>query len=105
MRYVLVKHKNIKLLVNESCDMQPLLEQLQSIEALSEKVNSFYINLINATQEKSTALEKEKQQITSKIGYNIIGVPFTNHDAELYALDKKLDYTELNLDDPVKKDH
>lgn len=97
MKYVLIKYKNIKLLVNEGCDMQPLIEHIQSIESLVEKVNGFYMNLINASQEEASALEKEKQQLTSKIGYKIIGIPFTNQDAELYALDKKLDYTELEL--------
>lgn len=97
MKYVLIKYKKIKLLVNEGCDMQPLIEHIRSIESLAEKVNGFYMKLINATQEDATALEKEKQQLTSKIGYKIIGVPFTNQDAELYALDKKLDYTELEL--------
>lgn len=97
MKYVLIKYKNIKLLVHESCDMQPLIEHIQSIESLVEKVNGFYMNLINASQEEASALEKEKQQLISKIGYKIIGVPFTNQDAELYALDKKLDYTELEL--------
>ena len=97
MKYVLIKYKNIKLLVNDGCDMQPLIEHIRSIESLAEKVNGFYMKLINATQEDASALEKEKQQLTSKIGYKIIGVPFTNQDAELYALDKKLDYTELEL--------
>lgn len=98
MKYVLVKYKNIKLLVNEGCNMQLLLEQLQGIEALSGKVSGFYMDLMNATPEQSAAIEKEKQQLTSKIGYKIIGVPFTNHDAELYALNEKLEYTELQLE-------
>lgn len=97
MKYVLIKYKNIKLLVNEVCDMKPMLEQLPNIEALAEKVSGFYMNLMNVNQEQSSALEKEKQQLTSKIGYKIIGVPFTNQDAELYALDKKLEYTEFQL--------
>lgn len=97
MKYVLIKYKNIKLLVNEGCDMQPLIEHIQSIESLAEKVSSFYVNLMNATTEQSSELEKEKQKLISLIGYNIIGVPFTNQDAELYALDKKLKYTELQL--------
>lgn len=99
MKYVLIKYKNIKLLVSDDCDMQPMFDQLQSIEALAKKVSSFYVNLMNVTAEQSAALEKEKQQLASKIGYNIIGVPFTNQDAELYALDKKLEYTELQIRD------
>lgn len=104
MKHVLVKYKNIKLLVNEGCDMQPMLEQLQSIEALTEKVNDLYINLVNATPEQFSDLEKERQQLISKIGYKIIGVPFTNQDAELYALDKKMEYKELVLSKEMHAD-
>lgn len=69
-----------------------------SFEDYCEDYLDLHIALMSATPDQSAALEKEKQQLTSKIGYNIIGVPFTNHDAELYALDKKLDYTELHLE-------
>lgn len=77
--------------------MQPLLDNLVEIEMLAEKVNAFYKNLMSATKEDSTALEKQKRALVSKIGYNIIGVPFTNQDAQMYALDKKLDFEELEL--------
>jgi hypothetical protein len=97
MKYVLIKYKNIKILVNDSCDMQPIMDHLERIDALNKKVSGFYMNLMNANQDLSSSIEYDRQQIISKIGYNIIGVPFTNHDAELYAIDKKLEYTELHL--------
>lgn len=97
MKYVLIKYKGLKLLINDGLHTQPLIDNLLAIESLAEKVNDFYANLMTATKQQGEALEKEKQALTSKIGYKIIGVPFTNHDAELYALDKKLDYEVLEL--------
>lgn len=97
MKYILVKYKNLKLLINEGLQMQSLIEHLNEIESLAVEVNGFYTNLLTATKEQGAALEKKKQALIAKIGYNIIGVPFTNHDAELYALDKKLNYEVLVL--------
>lgn len=97
MKYVLIKFKNLKLLVHEGIQIDSLISELKEIELLTEKVNNFYANLITATKEQGAALDKERQALTSKIGYKIIGVPFTNQDAELYALDKKLDYEVLEL--------
>lgn len=85
------------MLVNEGVDSQPLISHLADIEKLSEDVNGLYINALDATQEEASKIEKQRRKLTSEIGYNIIGVPFTNHDAELYALDKGLDYTVLEL--------
>jgi hypothetical protein len=97
MKYTLVKYKKIKLLVNEGLQMQPLIDHLFDIEVLNEKVTSFYKNVLNEGGESAAAIASEQQALISKIGYKIIGVPFTNHDAELYALDKKLDYEILEL--------
>lgn len=97
MKYVLIKYKNMKLLVHEGVDIQPLIQHLSDIEALALDVESFYLNLLSATKDDGAALTERARKLTSKIGYKIIGVPFTSHDAELYALDKKLDYEVLEL--------
>lgn len=99
---ILIKHKTLKLLINAGCDKQRVIDQLGEIEALAQKVNSFYIKLMDVPQEAFDLLEKEKQRLISKIGYQPIGVPFTNQDAELYALDRKLDYIELQLNADVE---
>ncbi len=97
MKYVLVKYKKIKLLINDGLHMQPLIEHLTEIEQLNDAVNDFYKNLLTATSDQGAELETRKRELTSKIGYKIIGVPFTGHDAELYALDKNISYDELEL--------
>jgi len=97
MKYVLIKHKNLKLLINERLHMQPLVDCLLEIEDLADRVTKLYKNVLNATDKEINNIEKQKKALTSKIGYKIIGVPFSNHDAELYALNNKLEYTELEL--------
>lgn len=99
MKYTLIKYNNLKLLVNDLEDAQPLISRLPEIEALAEDVKAFYSNLLNASESDAEALENRKKPLIEKIGigYQIIGVPFTNHDAELYALDKKLAYGILEI--------
>ena len=97
MKYVLIKHGKLKLLINEELHMQPLIDNLLEIKELSDKVTNLFKNAMNATDEKINSLDKQREHLKSKIGYKIIGVPFSNHDAELYALNNKLEYTELEL--------
>lgn len=97
MKYNLLKHKNMKLLISDECSREILLTYLPEIEALAKKVSHFYANLMHATNDDAASIEAEKKLLLSKIGYNIIGLPFSNHDAELYALDKKLNYKILQL--------
>lgn len=97
MKYVLIKYKNIKLLINEGVQIQPLLSHLSEIENLASRVNEFHKNILTAKKNDGALLEKEAAALISKIGYKIIGTPLSNHDAELYALNKKLEYSELEL--------
>ena len=97
MKYVLVKYKTLKLLINEGLPMQPLIDHLNDIVELEKKVKDFYANLLNETRESGLALKKEQQALISTIGYTIIGMPFDNKDPELYALDKRLEYEVLEL--------
>lgn len=97
MKYVLIKYKEMRLLINEGLDIAPLLANLHELETLNCKVIDFYKDMLTSTKEEGAALECQRTSLASKIGYKIIGVPFTNHDAELYALDRKLDYTVFDL--------
>lgn len=97
MKYVLIKYKKLNLLINEGLNSKPLIEHLEEIELLNKEVICFYKNMLNADDESSKKITKKQQTLISKIGYKIIGVPFTNHDAELYAIDKELDYQILEL--------
>ena len=97
MRYTLIKHNDLKLLINEGCDIAPLLQHLEEIISLNSEYKSFYQNILNAQASEGKALEEKARNLVSKIGYKIIGTPFSMHDALLYALDKKLAFDELEL--------
>lgn len=97
MKYTLIKYNNLKLLVNELEDPSPLISRLPEIEALAVDVKEFYSNLLNVSESETKAIEDKRKLLIEKIGYQIIGVPFTNHDAELYAIDKKLEYDILEI--------
>lgn len=109
MKYYLVIYENLKLLVKQGSDLKLLVDQLDEIERLEKKVNSVYLNSLNidslkANNENIALIKKERSNLYNKIGYEIIGVPFTENDAELYAIDKKLDYQEYFLFEIDKKD-
>jgi hypothetical protein len=97
MKYVLVKYKGMNLLIHGELQMQPLIDHLADIEVLEGKVTDFYKNIMDKSSGAAAELADEQRALISKIGYKIIGVPFTNHDAELYALNKKIDYDILEL--------
>lgn len=97
MKYVLIKYKNVKILVSEGVPMQPLLDHLSDIESLQDAVEELYKDMLNVTQQEIAKLETMRTDLTSKIGYKIIGHPFTNQEAELYAYDKQLDFETIEL--------
>jgi len=97
MKYALIIKGDLKLLINEGLQMEPLLTHLDEIQALNARVLEFYANLMSATAEQGRALEAEAKSLISKIGYNIVGVPFTTHDAEMYAVNLGLDYEIIEL--------
>lgn len=97
MKYVLVKYKKLKLLINEGLPMQPLIDHLQDVVELKDRQQDFYANLVGGTEDDCAAFERSRSDLVRKIGYIIVGTPFDDRDAELYALDKGLDYSILEL--------
>ena len=97
MRYVLVKYQRLKLLVEDHEDISSLLPLLADIVDLESRVGAFFRDILNADHATGAALDQEAVELMEQIGYAIGGVPFTRYDAELYALDRKLDYDVLEL--------
>lgn len=95
MNYTLLTHNELNLLFDSGADSGAVIAHIDEIEALADEVNAFYRNLLSASKEQAAELESKRQALLKKIGVNIIGVPFTNHDAMLYALDRKLSFTQL----------
>lgn len=99
MNYTLLTHNELNLLFDANADSSAVIAHIDEIEALADEVNAFYSNLLTASKEQAAELEAKRQRLLEKIGVNIIGVPFTNHDATLYALEKKLSFTQIQVSD------
>ncbi|AOY11829.1 hypothetical protein BGL48_11945 [Salinivibrio sp. SS3] len=97
MNYTLLTHNELNLLFDAGADSSAVIAHIDEIETLAVEVNNFYENLLSASNEKAAELEAKRQALLKKIGVNIIGVPFTNHDATLYALDRKLNFTRIEI--------
>lgn len=98
MKMVLLKYKNIKILVSKDADLGVFTANAEKIVALDNAVKEFYKNLLMATDKDVKAIkEKQKELNCIKEKLSAIGVPFDNHDAELYAVNKGIEYDVLEL--------
>ncbi|MPX91415.1 hypothetical protein [Salinivibrio sp. VYel1] len=97
MQYTLLTHNELNLLFDAGADSGVVIAHIEEIQTLADEMNAFYENLLTASNEQATELEAKRQGLLKKIGFNIIGVPFTNHDAELYAVDRGLHVERLDL--------
>ena len=98
-KYVLLEYRNLKLLIDEECSLEPFLAHSNEIETLAKETKYFYAHMLKFTEDEVANIETKRRDLISKVGYDIIGVPFSPHDAELYAQHHKLDYTVLELGD------
>ncbi len=91
MKKVLVKYKQLKILIDETADIEPLIANIDEISSLNDDVISMYKNLLSTPPEQAEQLQKRVdlfKPLVDQLG--IVGVPFQNKDAELYAADKKI---------------
>lgn len=103
MSWVLVKYKNIKLLVEDNLDTNSLIENLKEIEILNFKFKEICENMLLQSKGDIFRFNQQKDLLLRRIGGAVIGAPFTTHDAELYALGKGLIYTEIELQEPQEE--
>ena len=99
VEYILIKYNDVKILIESECDIENLCRFLPDIQDLNQRTKKFFGSLDARTDEEVDFLKEKPKQIINNLGFNIIGTPFDLHDAELYALDRKLDYTTLELRD------
>lgn len=100
MEMVLIKYRDLNLLVDPDSDMQDLLANVDEIQEFQRVRNRNLEGMLNISQEEwqeEKALQESLQALKEKMG--IIGYPFDNHEAELFALNRKIDYEELELQD------
>lgn len=96
----LIKYKDVKLLITKTeGDASLLTSNIEAIEELDKRVKAFYLSQMSPDADSEVrAIEAEREKLSHvRDELGLIGVPFDNHDAELYALDRRLDYEILEL--------
>jgi hypothetical protein len=95
---VLIKYKNMSVLVDESADIEPFIANIEAIYDLDVAVKAFYKNLLNAKGEDAIKIGQMRQKLNPlRDKMKIIGAPFDTHDAQLYAVDHNIEYSILEI--------
>lgn len=99
---ILVKYKDLKLLIDKDCSETMLFDNLKKIYELFELEKAMLfdtpkigLSQFDVREEKRKALKAELEDF--KRHSDAIGCPFDMRDAELYALDRKIRYEVLEL--------
>lgn len=98
MKMVLIKYKEMSILVDESASLELFTANIDAFYDLDIAVKELYKNLLNATKQDTdniAIMRKNLKPFSDEL--KVIGTPFDNYDAELYALDRKIDYDVLEL--------
>jgi hypothetical protein len=98
MNMTLIKYKELKILVDENMQSDIFTTNVQHIYRLFEAQNKLMQNMLNASDKDIRHIKQLKSELNQFIQQSkVIGYPFDNHDAELYALDRKINYTILEI--------
>lgn len=98
MNMTLIKYKYLKILVDENMQSDMFTTNAQHIYRLFEAQNKLMQNMLNATDQEIRNIKQLKSELSSFIKQSkVIGYPFDNHDAELYAIDRKVNYQILEF--------
>lgn len=99
MSKVLIKYKKLSLLVDSEADVELFLKCKDQIIKLKEAHVAFMRNIINMDKSDSKKIEDMREGLSEFIMTSgVIGVPFDNRDAELFALSNQIEYQTLELE-------
>ena len=104
MKVLIILHESkIKLLVNSNYNFFEFKQIVNDIIKLNKLKNNI---LRCALDDNDYELLNNYERLKNKLGgfildSDVVGWPFDNHDAELFALDRKLEYFTINYDDLV----
>ncbi|MBL8499570.1 MAG: hypothetical protein JNL77_03135 [Nitrosomonas sp.] len=97
---ILIKYKDIKILVNADSDVAEFIKHKDKIVALNAATTEFAENLLKQTDNDVKRIACMKKELESFVLMSdAIGFPLNNKDAELYALDKHINYDVIELSD------
>lgn len=98
---VLIKYKDLSILVDEDADTSIVIRTLPDILKLKAYTDACFsdidkmMNVNDSDVISARDLRDKLKSFVFKTG--AIGYPFDLHDAELFALDRKIEYTILEL--------
>lgn len=99
MSKVLLKYKNLSLLVDSEADVELFIKCKDQILKLNEAYVAFMRNIINMDKSDSKRIEDMRNDLKEFIiESGVIGAPFDIQNAELFALSNKIEYQTLELE-------
>jgi hypothetical protein len=99
MDHVLLSYQDIKILASADCNMEAITRNLPRIVELHSRVVAYYKALMNTPKDAIQAMSDERDSLRIEIGGTLVGVPFSNQDAEMYALSNRIDFVQIELTD------
>lgn len=99
MGFVLIKYRDIKMLAGGDVDISAITANLKEINELNSCLKALRKGSLNASPDDVARYDDKRDAIIKKIGFAIIGAPFTTDDAEIFARDRQIDYDEVEIED------
>jgi len=96
--YVLIQYKNVEILVDSQATISAIYNNLEIIAALKFEQNLAEQNFPEIPDHiRDVPFSIERSRIYDLVGHDIIGQPFTNHDARAFAQSREYTFTEVEM--------
>ena len=96
--YVLIKYKSVELLIDSQAMLNAIYDNLEIIAALKFKQNLAEQSFPDTPYHiRDVPFRIERGRIYDLVGHEIIGEPFTDHDAREFAENQELTFTEVKI--------
>ena len=94
--YVLIQYKSVELCIDSQAMMSAIYDNLEIILALKFEQNLAEQNFPEIPDHiRDVPFSIERARIYDLVGHEIIGEPFTNHDARAFAENRQLTFTTV----------
>jgi hypothetical protein len=96
--YLLIQYKSVELLVDSQAMISAIYDNLEIILALKYEQNLAEQNFPEIPYHiRDVPFRMERTRIYDLVGHDIIGEPFTSHDARAFAEDCEYTFTEVEI--------
>ena len=94
--YVLIKYKSVELLIDSQAMLNAIYDNLEIIAVLKFEQNLAEQSFPEIPYHiRDVPFGIERTRIYDLVGHEIIGEPFTNHDARAFAENRQLTFTTV----------